>query len=157
VFQLAGEKAAVPLENVGRIAPMAELARPPGLPSALEGFLNLRGTAVPVLRLDRLLQLRERSPGLYSKLITLKGVFDGQVAILVDQVSEILSVAETTFLPVGKEHSFNACMEAAVPARGEVIHLLSPGRILLELERRSLAEFQAAAQRRLLDWSQQEL
>jgi hypothetical protein len=44
-----------------------------------------------------------------------------------------------------------------VPARGEVIHLLSPGRILLELERRSLAEFQAAAQRRLLDWSQQEL
>jgi purine-binding chemotaxis protein CheW len=136
---------------------MAELAHPPGLPSALEGFLNLGGTAVPVLRLDRLLQLPERNPGLYSKLIILKGVTDGEIAILVDQVSEILSVAETTFLPVGKEHSFNACTEAAVPARGEVVHLLSPARILLEMERRSLSEFQAVAQQRLRDWSQQEL
>jgi purine-binding chemotaxis protein CheW len=157
VFQLVGEKAAVPLENVRRIAPMAQLARPPGLPTALEGFLNLGGTAVPVLRLDRLLQLPERSPGLYSKLIILKGASDGQIAILVDQVNEILSVAEATFLPVGKEHSFNACTEAGVPARGEVIHLLSPARILLEMERRSLSEFQAVAQRRLRDWSQQEL
>ena len=135
---------------------MAQLARPPGLPSALEGFLNLGGTAVPVLRLDRLLDLPSRNPGLYSKLIILKGVSHGQIAMLVDQVSEIMSVPETTFLPVAKEHSFNACAEAAVPVQGETIHLLSPGRILLEMERRSLSEFQAVEQRSLRAWGQQE-
>jgi chemotaxis signal transduction protein len=50
VFHLSGQLAAIRLENVDRIAPMAQLARPPGLPSPLEGILNLAGTAMPVLR-----------------------------------------------------------------------------------------------------------
>jgi chemotaxis signal transduction protein len=152
VFRLADESAAVPLENVQRIAPMARLARAPASPSALEGFLNWGGTAVAVLRLDRLLQLPEQQLGLYSMLIILKGVSDCQTAMLVDRVSEVVSVSESRFLPVPKEHSFNACAEAAVLVRGQMIHLLSPSRILLEMERRSLDEFQTTAQRRLRDW-----
>lgn len=149
VFHLAGERAAIPLEHVQRIAPMAQLARPPGLPAPLEGFLNLAGAAVPVLRLDRLLGLPEHGPGLYSMLIVLK---DDRTALLVDRVSEIVSVPESALLPVGTDHSFNACAEAAVSVRGEVVHLLSPTRILLEKERASLSEFQAVAQQRLQDW-----
>jgi len=131
---------------------MAELGRPPGLPSPLEGILNLAGTAVPVLRLDHLLQLPEQMPGLYSMLILLKGVCDGRIAMLVDRVSEILSIQESLLLPVGEEHSFNGCAEAAVPVRGQVVHLLSPTRILLEKERESLSGFRTIAQRRLQDW-----
>ena len=152
VFHLAGQLGALPVENVERVVPMAELGRPPGLPSPLEGILNLAGTAVPVLRLDHLLQLPEQRPGLYSMLILLKGVCDGRIAMLVDRVSEILSIPESLLLPVGEEHSFNGCAEAAVPVRGQVAHLLSPTRILLKNERESLSEFQAIAQRRLQDW-----
>jgi purine-binding chemotaxis protein CheW len=153
VFGLAGRLAAVPLENVERIAPMTQLARPPGMPGPLEGILNLAGTAAPVVRLDRLLQLPERTPGLYSMLIVLKGVSPGWIALLVDRVSEILSVPESALLPVGDGDSFNACAEAAVSVRGEIVHLLSPGRILLEKERVTLSEFQAMAQQRLQDWA----
>ncbi len=155
VFRLADLSAAVPLENVQRIVSMAQLACPPASPSALQGFINLAGTAVAVLRLDRLLQLPEQRLGLYSMLIILRGISDCQTAMLVDRVSEIVSVSGNKFLPVSREYSFNACAEAAILVRGEMIHLLSPGRILLEMERRSLGEFQTAEQRRLLDWERE--
>ena len=157
VFRLAGQLAALPLESVERIAPMAQLSRPPGLPYVLEGILNLAGRAVPVLRLDRLLELPEQPLGLYSMLILLKGVSNGRIAILVDQVSEILPLPESAFLPVGKDHSFNACAEAAVSVRGEIVNVLSPARILIEKEREALSAFQAMAQRRLQDWKPEEL
>jgi purine-binding chemotaxis protein CheW len=131
---------------------MAHLARPPGLPAPLEGILNMAGEAVPVWRLDRLLQLPEQRPGLYSMLILLKGVSDCRTAMLVDRVSEILSVPEGALLPVGAKDSFNACAEAEVSLKGQVIHLLSVGRILLVQEREALSGFQAMAQRRLQDW-----
>jgi purine-binding chemotaxis protein CheW len=118
----------------------------------MEGILNLAGKAVPVWRLDRLLQLPEKPPGLYSMLILLKGISDCPTAMLVDRVSEILSVPESALLPVGAKDSFNACAEAEVSVNGQVIHLLSPSRILLTREREALTEFQAVAQRRLQDW-----
>ena len=108
--------------------------------------------AVPVLRLDRLLQLPEQPLGLYSMLILLKGVAKCPIAILVDRISEILLVSESALLPAGQENSFNACAEAVVPVRGQVVHLLSATRILLEKERDALAGFQAMAQRRIDAW-----
>lgn len=155
VFRLAGQLGALPLESVERIAPMAELARPPGLPYLLEGILNMAGRAVPVLRLDRLLELPEQVPGLYSMLILLKSVSDCRIAILVDRVTEVVSVPASALLPVGPEDSFNACAEAAVRVRGEIVHLMSPERILLEQERETLSDFQAMSKRRLKDWELQ--
>jgi purine-binding chemotaxis protein CheW len=148
---LAGCVAALPLENVETIAPMARLVRPPGLPSPWEGILNLAGKAVPVLRLGRLLALPVGSPGLHSMLIVLKSTADGRIAWLVDRVSEILSVPHTELLPLEEEHSFNACAEATVPIESHVIYVLSPARILLEKERDSISEFQAMAQQRIND------
>jgi len=152
VFHLASQLAAIPVAEVESIAPMAHLVRPPGLPSPVEGILNFAGKAVPVWRLDRLFQLPEQPPGLYSMLIVLKGISDCRTAMLVDRVSEILSVPESALLPVGPKDSFNACAEAEVSFKGQTIHLLSPARVLLRQEREALTEFQTMAQRRLQDW-----
>jgi purine-binding chemotaxis protein CheW len=152
VFQLADRFAALPLEVVERIAPMAELACPPGLPSALEGILNLAGAAIPVLRLDRLFRLPTQRLGLYSMLVILRAPSEGRLAILVDRVSETLSVPANALLPIEPEDSFNGCAEATVAVNGETIHVLSPARMLLAKEREALSEFQTMAQRRLQDW-----
>jgi purine-binding chemotaxis protein CheW len=152
VFDLAGQVAALPLESVARVTHMTQLGRPPGLPFPLEGILNLAGKAVPVMHLERLLQLPDRTPGLYSMLIVLKQGPNSEVAVRVDRVSEVLSVPESALLPVAGEHSFNAFAEAAASVHGRIIHLLSPQRMLLETERESLSAFQAVAQRRLQEW-----
>ena len=52
---------------------MATLFAPPGLPAGLAGFLDLRGTAVPIVRLDRLFDLPELRPGLHTPMIVLRG------------------------------------------------------------------------------------
>lgn len=152
VFQLGDQNAAFPIENIERIAPMAQLACPPGLPSLLEGILNLSGTAIPVLRLDRLLQLPAGSPGLYSMLVVVKGICDGRIAMLVDRVSQIVSVPDSAMLPVERQDSFNGCAEATVALEDANVHVLSPARILLEKEQRALSEFQGIAQQRLHEW-----
>ncbi len=152
VFHLGEKLAALPLESVQKIVSMADLARPPGLPAPLEGILNFAGASVPVLRLDRLLQLPVRHPGLYSMLLLLKGESHNQVALLVDRVSEILHVPNNEVLPVGGEDSFNACVEATVNMRGQLVHVLSPARILLEREHVSLSAFQTIERLRIADW-----
>jgi purine-binding chemotaxis protein CheW len=153
VFHVGGQMAALPLESVERIAPMAQLARPPGLPSPLEGILDLGGTAVPVLRLDRLLGLPVHEPGLYSMLIVLKGIGAGGLALLVERASEVRSVSVGgELLPVDREDSFNACAEASFFLNGQSVSLLSPQHILLEKERQVLSEFQTFTQHRLENW-----
>ncbi len=147
VFHCGGTVAALPIETVEQIAPMAELARPPGLPAAMEGILNLGGKAVPVARLDRLLGLPEKAPGLYSMLIVTKAV-----ALVVDRVREILRLSGETLLPAGKEDSFNGCVQAVIQAKEELIHVLSAGRILLEKEQEILSEFAQREQGRLREW-----
>jgi purine-binding chemotaxis protein CheW len=148
VFHVAGQTCAVSLKHVREILPMARLAQPPGLPSIMEGFLNLGGTAVSVMRTDRLLNLGERAPGLYTPLVVLR-TSDGPIALLVDDACEIVADSPGTRLPVHEGQSFNGCAEAGVTLNGRTIHVLSPERILLEQERRTVAEFQALEQQRL--------
>jgi purine-binding chemotaxis protein CheW len=152
VFHLAAQAVALRLENIQQIVPMAQLAKPPGLPVLLEGILNMSGSAVPVLRLDRLFQLPLQQLGLYSALIIVNLIPDGRIALLADRVSEILSIPESALLPIGENDSFNGCAEALVSVGGQTIYLLSPKRLLVEKDREALSRFQAMAQRRLRDW-----
>src|SRR5580704_11760871 len=74
IFHTSGLHCAFPLASVREIVPMATLYSSPGLPSALAGFLDLRGTPVPIIRLDRLFGLPEQLPGLHTPMIVLRGV-----------------------------------------------------------------------------------
>lgn len=152
VAQFAGQVCGLPIEKVQEIVPMASLARPPGLVSLVEGLLNLRGTAVPVLRLDLLFHLPLKPPGLYTPLIVLRDL-DCPLALLVERANGIISVSPEAFLPIREGHCFNDCAEAevALGADGHGIHVLSVERLLLEKERQSIAELQAVAQQRLAE------
>ena len=148
VFHLGEQAYGIPLHEVQEIVPLAALSRPPGLPSVLAGFLNLAGTAVPVLRLDRLFELPALTPGRYTPLLLLRNP-DYRLALMVDKVSRIVSVAAEAVMPVREKQSFNDCVEGVVTLDDHVILLLSAERILLEKEHQLLAEFQDREQARL--------
>jgi len=152
VFQLADQLAAVSLKDVERITPLAELACPPGLPPALEGFLNLAGYAIPVLRLERLLALSPQRLDLYSLLIILRGPGGARFAIVVDRILRISQVSENTLLSIGPKDSFNGCAEGTMTIENQLIHVLSASRILLKEEQETVAKFQSMAQQRLKQW-----
>ena len=129
---------------------MASLARAPGLPSIIEGFLNLRGVATPVVRLDRLFGLPGHPAGLYTPLIILRGRPD-PVALLAERVDNVVLAAESALKPVLAGHCLNDCTEAEIwlEAKSRPIHLLSCERLLLEQEQSRVAELRAVAQQHL--------
>lgn len=148
VFDLAEMKCAVPSSRLREVVLMPLLTRGPGLPPILEGIMNLEGEAIAVLRLDRLFGMPEKKPDLYTPLLVLKGD-EIPMALLVDRVRNVLSVGDDDIMPFGGDDTFNGCIESELNGDGETIHLLSVDHILLERERRCIAEFHAVEQGRL--------
>lgn len=147
LFDAGGRRFALRLDTIKEIVPMAALSRPPAMPSMLEGFLNLRGTAVAVVRLAPLLGLPADPLQLHTPLIVLRDSW----ALLVNAVTGIAEASAGGLLPLGAADSFNGCVQGrlALTAPGGAVHLLSLERLLLEKERRIVSEFQAVEDARL--------
>ncbi len=148
VFGVGNVPCALAREAVRRVLPLPALGRPPGLPAAVEGILDLAGAAVPVLRLDRLFGLPSPPTHAYRHLILLA---DSQppLALLVDQATSVLSVPAERVLPLQKSETFNGCVVGHIATDEAPVHVLSAERLLDKRERQALAEFQAMQQRRL--------
>jgi purine-binding chemotaxis protein CheW len=147
IFNLCGMNCAFPLEAVREIVPMATLSSPPGMPSGLAGFLDLRGTAIPIVRLDRLFNLPEQLPGLHTPMIVLHGVL-GPIGILVESVRGIVPVPSSQLLEIPADRTFHGCATAGLQLDGDLIHLLSPAALLETGEARLLADYSTMTQTR---------
>jgi len=140
IFHASGFDCAFPLAAVREIVPMARLSSPAGLPAGLAGFLDLGGTAIPIVRLDRLFDLAEQQPGLHAPMIVLHGL-RAPVAILVDSVHGIVPVPSAQLVNIPKDRTFQGCATAAVEIEGVLIRVLSPAALLEANEARLMAEF----------------
>jgi purine-binding chemotaxis protein CheW len=149
IFHSNGLDCAFPLEAVREVVPMARLSCPPGMPSGLAGFLDLRGTAIPIVRLDRLFDLAEQRAGLHTPMIVLHGVLC-PIGILVDSVRGIVPVLSTRLLDIPEDRTFQGCATAALQLNGDLVYLLSGTALLKAGEDRWLADYMAMSQARLL-------
>jgi purine-binding chemotaxis protein CheW len=149
LFDVADRSFAISVASVQEIVPMATLSRPPVRPSLLEGFLNLGGVPVAVVRLDTLFCFSKQPLKPYSPLIVLRSA-ENPVALLVERVIGIASAPSTNFVTMQDHSSFNGCIESAVHLDTGVVHVVSVARLLLERERRAIAEFQVIEAGRLL-------
>jgi len=148
VFRVGNVPCALAREAVRRVLPLPALGRTPGLPSAVEGVLDLAGAAVPVLRLDRLFGLPSAPAHAYQHLILLSGS-QPPLALLVDQATNVLSAPAERVMPLPPGETFNGCVVGHIATDDAPIHVLSVERLLDKRERQALAEFQAMQQRRL--------
>src|SRR3984885_1179740 len=133
IFHSSGLDCAFPLEAVREIVPMATLSSPPGLPPGLAGFLDLRGTAIPIVRLDRLFNLPEQLPGLHTPMIVLRGVL-GPIGILVESVRGIVPVTPAQLLELPPGGTLRSCATAGLQLDGDLVHVLSPAALLAASE-----------------------
>lgn len=150
VCHLGDRECALPASDVSEFVALPALTRPPGLPPMLAGFLNLGGTAIPVIRLDHLFDLPEKRPDAYTPVIVLKTKAPG-TALLVDRISGIVTAAPDSMLAVQESQTFNNCAVGEIIVDGKAVSVLSVERLLLEKEQQSIAEFQAMEQKRLAE------
>jgi chemotaxis signal transduction protein len=147
LFHSCGLDCAFPLDAVREIVPMTMLSCPPGLPSGLAGFLDLRGTAIAIVRLDRLFDLAEQLPGLHTPIIVLRGALS-PIGILAEFVRGVVPVAPLHFVEMRADRTFQGCTTAAIQIDGDLIHVLSPASLLEATEDRLVADYCAMAEAR---------
>jgi purine-binding chemotaxis protein CheW len=148
VFGLADRTYAIPIKYVAEIAPMAELSQVPGSPNFLSGFLNVAGQLIGVISLRRLFGLPDCERHLYSPLVLLKSLSQ-PIALEVDTGLQIAKIKRNDLMPLDEASSVNNCAAAIVRIDGSSVVVLSVNDLLLEQERKRVAELAHLAGQRL--------
>ncbi|MBK1812947.1 chemotaxis protein CheW [Clostridium sp. YIM B02505] len=92
VFKISDELFAVETSKVQSITDMTEVTKVPKAPEHIRGLINLRGSIIPLLDINLLLNIPKSSKA-QSNIIILN-VDDEQVGISVDEVEEVLEIDE---------------------------------------------------------------
>ena len=150
ILRVGSYACAIPSKQVAELILMPALIRLPGQPAILDGFMNLRGAAVPVTSLHRLFQLPAPEPDLHTPLIAIRTP-NGLLALRADTVEEVAAVDDAALMPYAPMDSLNHCAKAQFHWNGQEVALLSPDLLLLAKERECVAGLQAQMQRRLED------
>ena len=98
VFELANEHYGVDIAAVESIIKMQAITTVPHAPAFVEGVTNLRGTVLPVIDLRKRFGLQQAPVDRNSRIVVV--VMDGlKVGLVVDAVSEVMSVQDETVEP----------------------------------------------------------
>ena len=148
-FRISDTIFGLSVADTKEVVHMAELIKPPGIPSFLSGFINIEGQVIPVVVLSILIGLPEPSIEMYTPLVIVKNE-TAHIALMVEKVLNIESIGEEQLFPLDDESIFNQCVSKSGKNNdGDTFYLLSPERILLAQEQQMIAAFQEMAQKRL--------
>lgn len=93
IFQLAGERYGVNIQDVREIIRTQAVTKIPSAPEHVLGVIDLRDTVIPVIDLRQRLSLETRDENDDNRIVVVEA--DGQqVGVLVDAVQEVLRISE---------------------------------------------------------------
>jgi purine-binding chemotaxis protein CheW len=131
LLRSASRICALPLGSVVEVLRPLPLRPVQGAPPYVAGLAVLRGTAIPVVDLERLLEgTKSAVPGRFVSL----RVGDRKLALAVGGVLGVRALAESVFqgLPPLLQHSESPVIESLGALDSELLVLLSAGRLLPE-------------------------
>ena len=148
IFRLGDQDYGLPISAVDEIArPPERIARLPKAPAFVDGVMNLRGAAVPVIDLRRRFEIesKERSG---SERILVVAVGGAKTGFMVDGVSEVMKIPEEAIRPspeVSTEQMRLIGRVANLDALDRMILLVDPTQLLDRIEAEVLAKFDRKA------------
>ena len=98
-FFLDGHYFGVEVEKVQEVRMYQEMTPVPLAPPVLKGLINLRGQIVSAIDLRRRLEFRERDKSELPMNVVVR-TEDGVVALLVDEIGDVLEFKEESFEPL---------------------------------------------------------
>ena len=88
LFDIAGQKYALALEDVVEVIWMVALTSTPAHHDHIEGVINLRGTILPILNLRRMLNLPPTTYGLNHRILVVR-TGERTLGFVVDAVAQV--------------------------------------------------------------------
>lgn len=149
LLRVGDQSYGLPAANIREIVHRAALVSTPGQPHILEGFLNLRGDAIPVIPLRRLFGLPDGPPDLYTPLIIIDTQGIQAAALEADEAESVLEIRAEDMRALPAEASPEHCAEAVANIADRQVLLLSCAKILYEQEKQCLAALQTTMATRL--------
>jgi purine-binding chemotaxis protein CheW len=124
-FLLDGFLFGVPVPQVQEVIRFQPMTAIPLAPEAVEGLINLRGQIVVAIDLRRRLGLESRSDGKLPMNVVVR-TGDGVVSLLVDEIGDVIEVAESTFeaVPETLRGSIRFMIRGVHTLQGKLLHLL---------------------------------
>ena len=144
IFRLGDQDYGLPIAAVDEIArPPERIARLPKAPAFVDGVMNLRGAAVPIIDLRRRFEIesKERSG---SERILVVAVDGAKTGFMVDGVSEVMKIPDEAIRPapeVSTEQMRLIGRVANLDALDRMILLVDPAQLLDRIEADVLAKF----------------
>jgi len=98
-FSLENDCFGIDVQQVQEVLRYQEQTRVPLAPKVVRGLINLRGQIVTALDLRCRLELRERADNALPMNVVVR-THDNVVSLLVDEIGDVVEVAEEAFEPV---------------------------------------------------------
>ncbi|MBY0280433.1 chemotaxis protein CheW [Candidatus Binatia bacterium] len=95
-FYLDGFFFGIEVEKVQEVIRYQEMTRVPLASSVVQGLINLRGQIVTAIDLRERLELKPRPEGELPMNVVVRSD-DGAVSLLVDEIGDVLEIADETF------------------------------------------------------------
>lgn len=133
-------------DQVQEIIAIPATIKVPGQPSILEGFVNLRGTVIPVIRMAAFFNMVS-PPDLHAPVIIIRTP-SATTAFLADEVDSVLTVSSDDLHPLQPNHTATEFAESEFVADDRNYVLLDCDRLLLSEERRRIGELQSQINQR---------
>ncbi len=148
LLDVAGTLCALPRAAAAEVLLLPDLHRVPASGGWMLGLIDLGGRPVPVI------DLAPRNPSsgaasdhhVYAHVVLVR---DGDLAYLVDRVTDLVTVAEDAVRPASETESLNGCVAAELALGAGLVHALSPQRLLTARERARVAAMAQAGALRL--------
>jgi len=146
VFELEDQPYAIDIMKIKQIIRPLKITRLPKAPDFVEGVINLRGVVIPVIDMRKRFALPPLAQGIDTKVI-IASVDRKIVGVIVDDVSEVVSVARQEIQPppkvvrgVESEYLLGVCR-----LKDDILLILNLDEILTAEEKGALTELGGAA------------
>ena len=141
VFSLGDEEFGVDIEQVSEIVRISKFAPIPDSPAFIRGLTNVRGTIIAVIDLKKRFTLRQEK-GVEGKHIIITREQKNLLGILVDEVTEVLRVAQKEIRPAPGMTTVihKKYMSGVITVGDRMIILLDLKSVLSEEELEKLAQ-----------------
>ena len=128
-FHLGEQRYALPIERVQEIQQLVAFSEMPASDDSVVGMINLRGRVIPALDLRLLVGLDVIEYGLKTPMIICR-VEDTAVALLVDEVEDVLTLSEDRVSAPPKMHQLASRMLGVGHIGTELVFVLDVDRLI---------------------------
>ena len=151
-FKIRNEEYALDIMKIDSIVEIEEITKIPQAPTFVEGIMDFRGTVVPVISGTRKFTVsspsekKQRDDNKKSNRAIIVNTKGEKIAILVDEVKEVLSLSQENLEEPPKEVSSenNKYISAIADINGRMIIVLDVEKILTEKETIDLSKIKTA-------------